>query len=134
MRIRLLVRALCAKRIIGVGKPDSMGVRGDLITRKTVRITGPIPPLMMMPAKVVGIAEGWVFDDCRNGGQNTAALDGVCFHQFKFFSGKLCGFVQDRSRKNSFSNVVERGQHGECVNGLVIQIWRQSLCSLRQKQ
>lgn len=93
VRIGLLVRALCAKRIIGVGEPHSMGVWGNLITRKTVRITGPIPPLMMMPAKVVGIAEGWVFDDCRNGGQNAAALDGVCFHQFKFFGGELRGFV-----------------------------------------
>lgn len=96
MSIGFFVRAFCTKRIVGIGKPDGVCVRGYLIAGKTVWVTVPIPTLVVMAAHVIGITKSRIFYDSRNGDQNAAALDGVCFHQLILFGSELSGFAENR--------------------------------------
>lgn len=81
----VLVAALTDQRIINIGQGNHLGPDGDLIPRKTVRITAAIPALVMVQGNIIGIVVRRKMPHLGNARQQFGTLYGVRFDDFKFF-------------------------------------------------
>ena len=69
------------------GQGDDLGPGGDLIPRQVVGVALAIPPLMVVPGDVAGVAEDVL--QLGDALQDGHALDGVAFYDLAFLRREL---------------------------------------------
>lgn len=96
----------------GVRQPHYLHPGSNVVPGQPVRITAPVPTLMVVAAHIADSGERLTFPKFRYPLQQLTALGGVRLHDLKFLLGQVSRFVEDFLRDGPLANIMEQGKRG----------------------
>ena len=100
----------------GIRQPHHLHPGSNAVSGQPVRITTPIPTLMVVAAYVADQRKHLAFPQFRYPLQQLTALGGVGLHNLKFLLGQVPRFIEDFLRNGPFTHIMEQGESGVELN------------------
>ena len=109
---RVLIDPGMHQGVKGVRQPHHLYPGRNTVPSQPVRVTGTVPPLMVVAADVADSGERPAIFPLRHPLQQVAALSCMGLHHLKLLFGQGAGLIEDFLRDGPLSHIMEQGQGG----------------------
>ena len=108
--------------VVGVGQANRLGADGDLVALESLGVAVAIPPLVVIQANIIDVAQIHGVADVADLLGQLAAHGGVGLHDLELLRGQRAGLGEDLVRNGDLADVVKGRGGGDPVDLHIIQL------------